>query len=119
MRNNVVLWVLQVLLAFWNIFGGVYLLMNYKLVAAPWTHSLPKIMWPVLGTVQILLAVGLVLPGLKFRRVNVISSIGIAALYLFAILLYTPYSGFPGMLWGLIPAVIAGWIVYGRRQKSS
>jgi hypothetical protein len=42
------------------------------------------------------------------------AGIGLAVLFLAGIGLYTKYAGFPGCLWGVIPAVLLAFVVYGR-----
>lgn len=114
---NVLLWVLQILLAVWNLIGGIFLIGNYHAVASRWAlHTLPSPFWIALGVLQVLLAIGLVLP--KMRKLNLISAACLAAISLACVALYTSYAGFPGMLWGVIPAVLASFVAYKRMAKS-
>ena len=113
---NVPLWIIQILLALWNLIGGVYVISNFKFLANAWAAALPAACWFVLGGLQILFALGIVLPGmLKMRNLYItISAAGLAIISLLGIEVYTAYAGFPGMLWGLIPAILAAFVGYRR-----
>lgn len=116
-QMNILLWALQVLLALWSITGGLYMINNYNELAKKWAlDALPGPFWMILGAVQVLFALGLVLPGL-FRILPglvLVAAVVLAVVSIAGVTLYTAYSGFPGMLWGLLPAVIALFIAYGR-----
>ena len=114
---NILLWVLQILLALWNIIGGIYMANNYKLVANEWAlNALPKPAWIALGVLQVLFALGLVLPGaLKvWPKLTPISALCLAVISLCGIALYAAYAGFPGLLWALVPAILAAFVAYER-----
>jgi DoxX-like family len=117
---NVFLWILQIVLAIWEIIGGLYVVHNHREVANHWalTH-LPTPSLPALAVLQILFALGLVLPGAfkKFPNLTVISALGLAVISLLGIPLYTPYAGFFGMLWGLIPAILFLFVAYMRAWR--
>jgi len=61
---NVLLWVLQVLLAVVFIAHGLLLLMPPPEIAAQMVMSLPRSFWVFLGVAEIAAAIGLTLPGL-------------------------------------------------------
>ena len=61
---NVLLWVLQVLLAVVFIAHGLLLLMPPPEIAAQMVMSLPRAFWVFLGVAEIAAAIGLTLPGL-------------------------------------------------------
>jgi len=61
---NVLLWVLQVLLALVFIAHGLLLLMPPAEIAAQMAMSLPRAFWVFLGVAEIAAAIGLTLPGL-------------------------------------------------------
>lgn len=112
---NILLWILQILLAFWEIVGGLFLLRNYEKVAtAHALAALPGPVWIALALLQILFALGLVIPGKNLRKLNSAAATGLAALSLLGIALYTQYHGFPGMLWGLVPALLAAFVAFKR-----
>ena len=112
---NILLWVLQILLALWNIVGGIFVVNNYERVAAESAlNALPKSAWIAIGVLQVLLAIALILPGVKFRKSNSIAAVCLAALSLLGIALYTQYREFPGTLWGFVPAIAAAFVAYER-----
>ena len=61
---NILLWVLQVLLAAVFIAHGLLLLMPPPEIAAQMLMSLPRWFWVFLGVAEIAAAIGLTLPGL-------------------------------------------------------
>jgi DoxX-like family len=114
---NILLWVLQILLAVWNMIGGVYVAMNYDKIANAWALSaFPKPAWMAFGVLQALFALGLVLPG-AVRVLPKLPPIAAACLTvqtLWGIALYVQYAGFPGILWALVPGLLAAFVAYGR-----
>ncbi len=116
---KILLWVLQIVLSFWNIVGGIFTVRNYdKVGAAHALSALPGPVWIALAVLQILLAVGLVIPGAHFRKLNSVAAAGLGALSLLGIALYSQYHGFPGMLWGVVPALVAAFVAYKRWPAS-
>ncbi len=112
---NILLWVLQILLALWNVIGGFYVANNYDKIANSWAlNTFPGPAWIVLGILQVLLAAGLLLPGARFRKSVSVAAAALGVLALLGIGLYTQYSGFPGMLWGAVPALVATFVAYKR-----
>jgi hypothetical protein len=61
---NIVLWILQVLLALVFFAHGLLLLVPPVDIAAQMNAALPRWFWLFLGTAEILAAVGLTLPGI-------------------------------------------------------
>lgn len=114
---NIILWILQVLLAFWNITGAIFMAQNYTDLAQDWAGtSLPQPFWIALSAIQIIFSLGLIIPGI-FRRgpkATPVSAIGLIVISLLGIVIYEGYTGFPGVLWGLIPAVLYCFVAYGR-----
>ena len=99
--------------------GGIYMMGHYEeLAKAGALTVLPSFFWIALGIIQIALSVGLILPGImkKIQKLIPFSAIGLSLLSLFGITLYVEYTGI-GILWGLIPAFLAGIIAYGRRNN--
>ena len=122
MYMNILLWVLQILLALWNITGGLYMVNHYQQLADRWALiAFPKPVWMAFGALQVLFAFGLLLPGVigALRKLTSVSSAGLAVISLLGIALYIAYAGFPGMLWGVIPAILASFVAYGRWPAKS
>jgi hypothetical protein len=113
---NILLWALQILLAFWNLTGGVFTLLNYEKLKGGWGTDLPKPVWVIICALQILFALGLVLPGAigMLPKLTPLAAIYLAANALLGCALFAKYAGFPGMLWGVVPAILAAFVAYGR-----
>jgi hypothetical protein len=111
---NILLWVLQILLALFNMIGGIYMVNNYEKLANVWAlNALPKPAWMALGLLQVLFSLGLVLP-VAGRVLTPISAVCLAVISLLGMALYVAYAGFPGMLWAVVPALLAAFVAYGR-----
>ena len=107
---NILLWVLQILLALYNMTGGIYMVNNYEKLANIWAlNAFPKPAWMVLGLLQILFSLGLVFP-----KLTSISAACLAVISLLGIALYIAYAGFPGILWAVGPAILAAFVAYER-----
>lgn len=111
--KNVMLWILQILLALYNLAGGFYALSNYKMLIWPSMHTWPQIIWIAIFSLQILAALGLVLP--KLTRV---AAIYLTLYELLSCVLYPAYAGFPNMLWGILPAAFSALVAYGRSAQN-
>jgi putative oxidoreductase len=115
---KILLWVMQILLSLWNIVGGVYMINNYQNIASVWAlRTLPQPAWIILGILQVLFGLGLILPSLfkMIPKLIPISAICLAAISLLGIVLYLSYTGFPGILWAIIPTILAIYIGYKKR----
>lgn len=114
---NIFLWVLQIVLALWNIMGGVFTILHFeKLKGGILGNKLPKPVWMLIGALQVLFALALVLPSALSVYTELVPVAGIYLAFnsLLGCLWFTQYVGFPGLLWGVIPAVAAAIIAYGR-----
>jgi hypothetical protein len=113
---NILLWVLQSLLAFWNLTGGIYTISNYEQLKGAWANDLPKPAWVALGVLQALFALGLVLPGATgvLPKLTPIAAAYLAVYALLGCALFAKYAGFPGLLWAVVPAILAAFVAYGR-----
>jgi hypothetical protein len=106
---NILLWILQILLALWNLVGAGYMMTHYSILAKPWAlGALPGLVWIVYGVLEILFALGLFLPKLVPG-----AAIGLAVLVLLGIALFAQYTGM-GLLWAFIPALLLAFAAYGR-----
>jgi len=97
------------MLGLWNLIGGLYTFAHYDQLKGGWGTVLPASAWALISLLQILFALGLVLP--KFTPV---AAMYLAVNALFGCALFTQYAGFPGMLWGVVPALLAAFVAYGR-----
>ncbi len=114
---NILVTLLQILLGLWNITGGIYMSTHHQELINEWAAgTFPAAFWVALGVIQIVLSVGLILSvgkG-KLRKLATLSAIGLAIIALFGIPSYSAYAGFPGLLWGVIPAVLLLFVAYWR-----
>src|SRR6185312_1636240 len=104
---NILLWTLQILLALWNIIGGLYTFSNYDKIKSAFANNLPKAVWVTIAVLQVLFALGLIVPGAMrvLPHLTPIAAIYLAVNALLGCVLFAQYSGFPGLLWGVIPAI--------------
>ncbi len=65
-----------------------------------------------------ILALGLVSSVIKgiSKKVVATSAILLALISLVGIVLYAKYAGFPGVLWGIIPALLLLFVAYERAK---
>jgi hypothetical protein len=114
---NVVLWVLQVLLAFHTAMGGVWKFANSE-QAVPSLNAIPHGAWLGLGAVELLLAVGFLLPAVGGSLVAAapVAALGVAAEMLLFSGLHLA-SGDPNhgqMIYWLVVAALCAFVAYGR-----
>ena len=112
---NVLLWILQVLLGLYYLMGGSWMLSK---IPGGWLKILPKPAWMALGLLQVLFALGLILPGaLKMSpQLTAVSAIGVVVESLLVMALTKP--PFKGALWAIVPALLALFVAYGRTVLS-
>jgi len=114
---NIFLWVLQILLALHTAMGAIWKYSNSE-QAVPSLKVIPHGVWLAMGVVEIICALGLLVPSLN-KNFGVAAPI--AAICIIAeMLLFTGlhvYSGDPNynhIIYWLVVAVICAFIVYGR-----
>jgi peptidoglycan/LPS O-acetylase OafA/YrhL len=118
--SNIGLWVLQILLALYTVAGGIFIMFNSQQVTTHWAYiTFPTIFWLGVGIVEIILAIGLVVPKQKgnVKNLTAISALCLAVVFVCGNFLYVAYQGFPGMLWGIVPALLALLIANQRWSK--
>jgi hypothetical protein len=108
---NIPLWVFQILLALYYLMGGSWMVSK---VPGAWLKLLPKPVWMAIGLLQILFALGLVLPAAVgiMPKLTLIAAVGVAVETVLVAALTKPK--FQGLLWVLIPAALALFVAYGR-----
>jgi hypothetical protein len=108
---NILLWVLQIGLALWNLTGAGYMISHYQNLANAWAlGALPGPVWVVYGVLEIVFALGLLMPKLVSG-----AAIGLAVLVLLGCALFTQYTG-AGLLWAFVPAILLGFVAYKRKR---
>jgi hypothetical protein len=108
---NILLWVLQILLALYYLMGGSWMVSK---VPGAWLKILPKPIWMALGLLQALFALGLVLPGLIGMSpiITPIAAVGVVV----ETVSVSAMTGvkWKGFIWVLIPALLSLFVAYGR-----
>jgi len=115
---NMVLWVLQILLALYYLMGGFYMLNAGKL-PKPWLKKLPAGAWMAIGLLQALAALGLVLPSaLSSLPPNLIQiSAGCLILVTLSVAFLSNVKKFAGWIWVLLPGALAAWVAWSRMPQ--
>ena len=114
---NILLWILQILLALHTIMGAVWKFSNSE-QSVPSLAAIPHGVWLAMSVIELLCALGLVLPAFKksLGKLAPVASVCIAA----EMLLFTVFYIFSGvtdnsqMIYWLVVAVICVFIAYGR-----
>ena len=115
--TNVVLWILQTGLAAYMITGALYMMRNHTDLSTLWArNTLPPPVWTTIGVLQIIFSLGLVLPAVirKTSALTTHSAVALAIISLLGSILYSAYTQ-AGVIWAIVPAVVALYIAYKRR----
>jgi hypothetical protein len=115
---NIVLWVLQVLLALAFLAHGVLLLAPPPDIAAQMTASLPRSFWVFLGVAEVLAAVGLTLPGLTkiWPALVTWAAVGIMIVMVSATIWHIVRSEFSSAVVTLVLLAMATYLAYMRHR---
>jgi hypothetical protein len=115
---NVLLWIVQVLLALHTAMGAVWKSSNSE-QTVPALQAIPHGIWLALIGVELLCSVGLVAPALgkRFAALAPIAAASIAAeMLLFSgLLLSSGSDDYGSLIYWLVVAAVCGFVVYGRR----
>lgn len=114
---NLALWVLQVLLALHTATGAVWKFSNSE-QAVPSLSAIPHGVWLGMGVLELLIALGLVLPAL-YKPLGVLVPVAAALiaaemLVFCALHLYSGDANYGPMIYWLVVAAICAFIAYGR-----
>jgi uncharacterized membrane protein YphA (DoxX/SURF4 family) len=115
---NILLWVLQIALAWLCIAGGIFQIFKIeqlqKNVAS--MRALPRGLWKFLGVFGCLAGLGLILPGAT-NILPVVTPIAAAAVAAESVLIsafYIYYRDFSPLIYSVAMAIMAAFIAYGR-----
>lgn len=116
---NIVLWIIQILLALLFLFAGVTKLFPLMEMTPP-PNSIIFPMWflKFIGVCEVLGALGLILPGL-FRRqqhLTVFAAIGLTIIMIGAVIVTVIGPGFGMALTPLIVGVLCAFVAWGRSR---
>jgi len=114
---NILLWVLQILLALHTVMGAVWKFSNSE-QTVPSLKAIPHGLWLSLSGFELLCSLGLVLP-LFYRPLAIVApvaAIGVAAeMLLFCGLhLASGEANYGPLIYWLVVALVAAFIAYGR-----
>ena len=114
---NILLWTLQILLAFHTTMGGVWKFSNPE-QTVPSLSVIPHAIWLTMGVIELICAVCLILPAVSKRlgRLAPIAASFIAAEMLLYCLLdiFSAEPDYNHILYWLVVATFSGFIAYGR-----
>ena len=114
---NVFMWILQILLALHTTMGAVWKL-SHSEQAVPSLSSIPHGAWLAMSIVELLCALGLVVPAVN-KRLGILAPIA-AAFIIVEMLLFSVVHLASGsaehaqLVYWLVVAAISGFLVYGR-----
>lgn len=110
---NILFWVIQILLGLYYAMGGSWMVSK---IPPAWLKVLPKPAWTALGGLQVLFALGLVLPPLvkMMPELTPYSAVGLIVETLLVYALTANGFRFKAFAWVLAPAVLAAFVAYGR-----
>ena len=114
---NVLLWIIQILLALLFVFAGVTKLV----LPMPDQVHLPVLFFKFIGLCELLGGLGLVLPGL-FRTkqfLTTLAAIGLTIIMIGAVVITIAEVGVAAALIPLITGLLCAWIAFARRGTRS
>ena len=119
---HIVLWVAQILLALILISGTYLKFMPIEKISAtmPWTGQIPELHVRLLGLIDLVAAVGLVLPSLLRIKpqLTVKAAMGTIALMISAIIFHISRGESSVIVANLFAIVLAAFVAWGRRKKA-
>jgi len=119
---NILLWVLQVLLAVFVTFTGVIHFVLPPNLPAPlqWMYDLSPSLHAITGAAELLAAVGLILPGLTRiqTRLTPLAAFGLVLVMLGAIVFHISRGEILNAVVDLVFAALASFVAYGRWRIS-
>ena len=118
---NVLLWILQVVLALFCLAGGAYKLFQFdELAKVPATAALPRAGWGAIGVLEMLCAVLLIVP-MAVNWMPILTPLAAAVLAVEALALSVNNARYSlqlaatnPLVWTLAMAVMAAFVAWGR-----
>jgi uncharacterized membrane protein YphA (DoxX/SURF4 family) len=120
---NILLWIIQILLALLFLFaGGTKLVMSMEemqKLGSPNQVQLPELFIRFIGVVEVLGALGLVLPGiLRIRKgLTALAATGLAIIMVGAVIITIAGDGIALAITPLIVGLLCAFVAYGRGIK--
>lgn len=114
---NILLWILQILLALHTVFGAVWKFSNSEQTIAS-LKVIPHGIWLAMSIIEILCAIGLILPAFNkdlAKLAPISASVITAEMLLFSVLLiFSGSANYGHLIYWLVVAAICAFITYGR-----
>jgi len=115
---NILLWVLQVALAFLCIPGGIFKIIKFDELKKGVTsmRELPKGLWLLFGAFEVIAGLCLIMPGamLGLPTVTAVAAAAVAVESVLVSAIYIRHRDFAPMKFTIVMALIAVFIAYGR-----
>jgi hypothetical protein len=115
---NILLWVLQIALAFLSVSGGIFQIFKIDELKKNVTsmRELPRGLWAFLGAFGCFAGLSLILPGVTnlLPILTPIAAIAIAAQSVFISVFYIDYKDFSPLPYSMGMAIMGAFIAYGR-----
>lgn len=118
---NVLLWVIQAVLALQSFAGGAYKIFNFAEIAKmPAIAALPRGAWTAMGAFEMLCAILLIVPAATkwMPSLTPLAAVALAVESLALAALYARYSlslaATNPFVWVLVAALLAAFVAYGR-----
>jgi hypothetical protein len=114
---NVLLWVLQILLALHTVMGAVWKFSNSE-HTVPSLQAIPHGVWLALSVLELLCSLALIIPGF-YRPLAILAPIAAACIaaemLLFSVLhVYSGAANYGPVIYWLVVAAVCTFIAYGR-----
>jgi uncharacterized membrane protein YphA (DoxX/SURF4 family) len=120
---NILLWIIQILLALLFLFAGVTKLIwsmeEMQSMGSPNQVQLPELFIRFLGVVEVLGALGLVLPGIfRIRKgLTALAATGLTIVMIGAVIITIAGDGIALAITPLIVGLLCAFVAYGRGVK--
>lgn len=116
---NVVLWIIQVLLAALFALHGRMMLPASPVITQPrmnYILAIPLTFRRFIGVAEILAAVGLILPGLTniLPVLTPLAAVGLVIVMIGAIVMHIQRKEYPAVVFNLVLGALAAFVAYGR-----
>lgn len=115
---NILLWVLQVGLGVFFLFTGIqhFVLPPGLPAQMAWMYDLPTVLHVISGAAEILIALGLILPGLTRIQTQLtpLAAAGLVVVMLGAAVWHFPRAEYLNIVMNLVIAAVAAFVAYAR-----
>jgi uncharacterized membrane protein len=122
---NILLWIIQILLALLFLFGGGVKLMTSADQWQAQAQTLPEVMrfshafMTFIGVVEVLGGLGLVLPGIvrKWKGLTALAALGLTIVMVGAVVVSVKGFGITAGILPLVTGLLCAFVAYGRGVK--